>query len=136
MIALQPSTRRLAQALLSASLVMPFTVQAQSPGTCKDVGFVDSVYQTGLGGSDYEYHVIVRNQGSMPMQWTLTFAGFPSNVTLFSPVLTGGTLQPFSSETLKFGRGTNGNISQSTVTVGYDTPPARRPSVTLSKCFR
>ena len=136
MTALHPSTRRVAQALLSAALVLPFSVQAQAPGTCQGVGFVDSVYQTGLGGSDYEYHVIVRNQGSTPMQWTLTFSGFPNNVTLFSPVLTGGTLQPFASETIKFGRGTNGNISQSTVRVAYDTPPARGPAATLSKCFR
>lgn len=108
--------------------------EAQATTTCRGRGFVDSVYQTGQGGNNFEYFVIIRNQTPQPMRWQLNFSSFPSNVTLFSPQLTGGTLAPNASETIRFGRGTNGNINPGTVQTSYDTPGSGRPTVTMSQC--
>lgn len=115
--------------LLGASLA-----QASTP-VCKGRGFIDSVYQNGLGGTDFEYMVIVRNQTSSSMKFNVSFSGFPDSVSLFSPSLPGVTLAPHASQTIRFGRGTNGNISTGTVAVLYDREVAvGRPAVVMAHC--
>lgn len=116
--------------LLATALMLPVSAQA----ACKGNAFIDSVYQNGMGGTDYEYFVQVRNQTSKPIKMDLVFASLPKNVTLFSPTLPGITLQAYASQTIRFGKGTNGNINTGTVTVAYDSAPAGRASATLRNC--
>ena len=111
------------------------TANAQATTTCKDRVFIDSVYQNGMGGNNYEYFVQIRNQTSTPLKWTLNFQHMPKTISLFSPQLTGGTLQAHASKTIRFGKGTNGNVNAGTVKVLYDTPSGTTPSVMLSKCI-
>lgn len=120
--------------VVAGAALLATTASAQAP-LCKNRGFIDSVYQVGLGGSDYEYYIQIRNQTSQPMRWELSFANFPKDVTLFSPRLTGGTLQPFASEQIKFGRGNNGNISSNTVERQYDTASGTKPYALMSRCI-
>ncbi len=116
-------------ALLGASVA-----QANTP-VCKGRGFIDSVYQNGLGGTDFEYMVIVRNQTSSSMKFNVSFSGFPESVMLFSPRLPGVNLAPHASQTIRFGRGTNGNINTGTVAVLYDREVAvGRPAVVMTQC--
>ena len=119
-------------AALAGAAMLVSTASAQT--LCKGRGFIDSVYQTGLGGNNYEYFVQIRNQTGQPLKWELTFANFPREITLFSPRLTGGTLGAYASETIKFGKGTNGNINTGTVAVLYDVASGTRPYVLMSKC--
>lgn len=123
--------------LAAASMLCVFgasTAHANTP-QCKGRGFIDSVYQNGLGGTDFEYMVIVRNQTSSAMKFNVSFSGFPDSVTLFSPGLPGITLQPHASQTIRFGKGTNGNINMGTVAVLYDRETAAgRPAVVMSQC--
>ena len=108
--------------------------QASTP-VCKGRGFIDSVYQNGLGGTDFEYMVIVRNQTSSSMKFNVSFSGFPDSVSLFSPSLPGVTLAPHASQTIRFGKGTNGNINMGTVAVLYDREVAAgRPAGVMSQC--
>ena len=117
-------------------LLWASAAQAQTPSPqCRGRGFIDSVYQNGLGGTDYEYMVIVRNQTSSTMKLDLSFSGFPQTVTLFSPQLPGISLQAHASQTIRFGKGTNGNINMGTVAVLYDREVAAgRPGVVMSQC--
>lgn len=127
-------TRLLSLATLSfiaAAVAMPLSAEAAA---CKGRAFIDSIYQNGMGGSDYEYFVQVRNQTSQPIKMDLVFTSPPKNVTLFSPTLPGITLQPYASQTIKFGKGTNGNINTGTLVVGYDSVPAGKASATLRNC--
>jgi len=117
--------------LMAATLVCPLSAQAAA---CKGNAFIDSIYQNGMGGNRYEYFAQVRNQTNKPIRMDLVFASMPKTVTLFSPSLPGITLQPYASQTIRFGNGTNGNISTGTVTVAYDNAPAGRPSATLRNC--
>lgn len=123
------------KAWVGAACVLGCCVAHANASLCKGRGFIDSVYQNGLGGTDYEYMVIVRNQTSTPMTLKLDFRGFPGTVTLFSPTLPGIKLTPFGNQTIRFGRGTNGNISAGTVAVLYDGEVAAgRPAVVMSQC--
>ncbi|PZW45826.1 hypothetical protein C8P66_11024 [Humitalea rosea] len=118
---------------VAAPLLLAAPAEAQS-NACRGRGFIDSVYQTGLGGTNFEYFVIIRNQTSAPMSWQLNFGGFPGNVTLFSPQLAGSALGPNASETIRFGRGTNGNINQGTVGRVYDTAGTGSATVAMTNC--
>jgi hypothetical protein len=110
--------------------------QAQAADHCKGRVFVDTVYQTGTGGQNYEYYVTIRNGTSAPLKWQLSFSGMPGNVSLFSPVLPGGSLAAGRNETIKFGKGTTGNINLGTVKVQYDSaaPKAGMALVSLTNC--
>ncbi|HRK38762.1 MAG TPA: hypothetical protein PK347_10260 [Burkholderiaceae bacterium] len=120
---------------LGTLCVLACSLAHANTAVCKGRGFIDSVYQNGLGGTDYEYMVIVRNQTSTPMKLQLAFRGFPNTVTLFSPTLPGITLSAHGSQTIRFGKGTNGNISMGTVAVLYDGEVAAgRPAVVMSQC--
>ncbi|MDO9500090.1 hypothetical protein [Falsiroseomonas sp.] len=129
-----------ALALGLALPLLPATIpqaEAQGQTTCRGSIFVDSVYQTGLGGNRYEYFVQVRNGTPQTMGLQLNFAGFGDGVTLFSPQLTGITLPAHGSQTIRFGNGTNGNIHMGNVTIAYDTPATGgRATVSVTNCAR
>lgn len=116
---------------IAAAVAMPLSAQAAA---CKGRAFIDSIYQNGTGGSNYVYFAQVRNQTNKTIRMDLVFASMPKTVTLFSPSLPGITLEPYASQTIRFGNGTNGNINTGTVTVAYDNAPAGRPSATLRNC--
>lgn len=129
-----------ALALGLALPLLPATIpQAEAQGAaqvvCRGSIFVDSVYQTGLGGNRYEYFVQVRNGTPMARGLQLNFGGFGDAVTLFSPQLTGISLPAFGSQTIRFGNGTNGNINMGTVSVVYDGPATGgRATVAANNC--
>ncbi|MGG5888424.1 hypothetical protein ACLF3G_14920 [Falsiroseomonas sp. HC035] len=135
------TARALARRTLVAGLAFapllglaPAPAEAQTAG-CRGRAFVDSVYQTGLGGNRYEYYVQVRNGTSAPLTVQLNFGGFGSNVSVFSAQLPGIALASNASQTIKFGNGTDGNINMGTVTVTYDMPPGNgRPAVSVTAC--
>lgn len=123
----------LAAAILAASAIAP--VQAQTPNTCQGRAVIDTIYQSGVGGNNYEYYFNVRNatRGSLTVDVTIT--GFPDTVALFSPSLPGIPLGSYASRSaLKFGRGTNGNISVGTVARVYDAGAGAGPTIRLTNC--
>jgi len=123
-----------AASVLGVAAATMSATPAQAATACQGRLFIDSVYQVGLGGTDYEYMIIIRNQTSQTAPWRLNFANFPKNVTLFSPQLI-GSLPAFGNTTIRFGKGTNGNISMSTVTIGYDRKPSgAKPSAYMTNC--
>jgi hypothetical protein len=137
MTRLSAASRTLALSLALAAPLLSVTAplaEAQTP-TCRGRVFVDSVYQTGLGGNRYEYFVQLRNGTGSAVTAQLNFGGFGQTVTLFSPQLPGIALGPNASQTIRFGNGTNGNINAGTVTVAYDAPAgAGRPTVSVTNC--
>lgn len=109
--------------------------QAQSPNTCNNRVVIDTIYQTGTGGNNFEYFLHLRNATRGRVTVDVTFTGFPGNVTLFSPSLPGipiGANATISS--LRFGRGTNGQIGTVTVARVYDAAAGAGPTVRLTNC--
>lgn len=130
-------------AVLMAALSLGAAAQAQTSTTCKNKVYVDSVYQVGTGGQNYEYYFQLRNGTDKPLNSvTITLAGFDKTVTLFSSHLVvakqgGPVLGPWMSHdpAIKFGNGSNRNISVGTVRVMYDDPaPAGKASLRVTQC--
>jgi opacity protein-like surface antigen len=101
---------------------------------CKNKVFVDSVYQNSTGGKEFEYMLQLRNGTSAPLHWQINFRNLPANVSAFSPQISSGsdTLGPHQSKTLRFAKGTNGNINTNTVQVGYDATGAM---IVVANCY-
>lgn len=118
-----------------AVLPLAMVCGAANAQVCQGKAFIDSVYQTGLGGNSYEYHIQIRNGNPEPVKVTLSFRQFPKEISLFSADLPNVDLGAYGSRTLKFGKGTNGNINMNTVKIGYDTTPGGTgATATMSRC--
>ncbi len=127
----------LAAASLGVS-ASPSAAQAViTAGGCKGKIFINSIYTNGIGENQYEYFVQIQNRATKPVRWIMNFGGFPSRtVSLFSPQLVGTPLAPYAQETIKFGKGTDGNITFSTVQSIYDGPPmSNKPFARVSACL-
>ncbi|MBY0336695.1 MAG: hypothetical protein K2X11_08780 [Acetobacteraceae bacterium] len=123
--------------LVAALLAGAGAGSAQAQGTtCQGRVFVDSVYQTGVGGDRFEYFFVLRNQTNQRVTADLAFSGFPSNVTLFSPSLPNVAMGPNAtvSPNTRFGNGTNNNISAQTVRVVYDAAPPAGAAIRVTNC--
>ena len=127
-----------ALAALAGLTALPQLAQAQAPTTCQGRVVVDTIYQTGTGGNNFEYFIHLRNatRGSLTVDVTFSgFAGVSPAVTLFSASLPGipiGANATISS--LRFGRGNNGQINTGTVARVYDVAPGSGPTVRLTNC--
>ena len=118
-----------------ATLAIAGTAQAQNATTCQGRVVVDTVYQTGRGGNNFEYFIHLRNATRTRITADVTFSGFPATVTLFSPSLPGIPIGPNATvSSLRFGSGTNGQINQGTVARAYDVPAGAGPTVRLTNC--
>jgi hypothetical protein len=124
----------LAAAVLVGAAAAP--AQAQSTNACLGRVAVDTIYQTGTGGNNYEYFLHLRNVTRSRITVDVTFTGFEArNVTLFSPSLPGIPVGGNATiPNLKFGRGTNGQINTGTVARVYDAAPGSGPTVRLTNC--
>ena len=110
-------------------------VNAQVINTCQERVLIDTIYQTGTGGNNFEYFIDLRNATNARITADVTFSGFHGTVTLFSPSLPGIPMGPNETKSsLRFGRGTNGQISTGTVARVYDTPAGAGPAVRLTNC--
>ena len=108
---------------------------AQTATTCNGRVFIDTIYQTGTGGNNFEYFIHLRNATRTRLTVDVTFTGFPNTVTLFSPSLPGipiGANATISS--LRFGRGTYNQVNISTVQRAYDVAAPAGPVVRLTNC--
>ncbi|MCX7374806.1 MAG: hypothetical protein NTW56_20620 [Alphaproteobacteria bacterium] len=125
-------------ATLAGLAALPQLAQAQARTTCQGRVVVDTIYQTGTGGNNFEYFIHLRNatRGSLTVDVTFSgFAGVSPSVTLFSASLPGipiGANATISS--LRFGRGNNGQINTGTVARVYDVAPGSGPTVRLTNC--
>jgi hypothetical protein len=126
-------TAVLAVTFLAAAAAAP--AQAQNANTCNNRVVIDTIYQSGTGRNNYEYYVHLRNATRTALTLDVTFSGFPGTVTLFSPQLPGIPIGAHATRSsLKFGRGTNGQISTGTVARVYDAAPGGGPTVRLTNC--
>lgn len=124
-----------AAALFALAAAAPGSAQAQPASTCQGRAVIDTIYQTGLGGNNYEYFFNVRNatRGSLTVDIAIT--GFPAGVTIFSPSLPGIPLGGYATRSaIKFGRGTVGTINVGTVARVYDAPAGAGPTIRLTNC--
>lgn len=122
-----------AAALLMAGLAGQ--AQAQATNTCQGRAVIDTVYQTGVGGNNFEYFIHIRNATNRAITVDVTFTGFPNTVTLFSPSLPGIPIGANTTRSsLKFGRGTWGQVSTGTVARAYDANASTGPTVRLTNC--
>ena len=110
--------------------------QAQTPANaCRGRVVVDTVYQTGVGGNNYEYFINLRNATRGALTVDVTFSGFPATVTLFSPSLPGIAIGANATvSNTKFGRGTWGQVNTTTVARVYDAAAGSGPPVRLTNC--
>jgi carbohydrate-binding DOMON domain-containing protein len=117
------------------ALALPGAASAQGT-TCQGRVFIDSVYQTGVGGDRFEYFFILRNQTNQRITADVALQNFPSNVTLFSPNLPNIAMGPNAtvSPNTRFGNGTNSNISMQTVARAYDNGAATGPTIRVTNC--
>lgn len=122
-------------AVLAGGIAAPQGAQAQPVTTCNNRVVIDTIYQTGIGGSNYEYFIHLRNATPAALTVDVSFTGFPGNVTVFSPALPGIPIGANATRSsLRFGRGTNGQISTGTVARVYDAPAGAGPTVRLTNC--
>lgn len=127
-------TALLAAAMLVWAAAAP--AQAQNASTCQGRVVIDTIYQIGTGGNNYEYYLYLRNATRMVITVDVTFTGFQGrDVTLFSPswpaIPIGANA---TASNLRFGRGTNGQINTGTVARVYDAAPGSGPTVRLTNC--
>lgn len=123
----------LAVTLLVGAAAAP--AQAQNANACQNRVFIDTIYQSGTGGNNFEYFLHLRNATRARLTVDVTFTGFPGNVTLFSPSLPGIPIGPNATiSSLRFGRGSNGMISTGTVARTYDAAAGAGPTVRLTNC--
>lgn len=108
---------------------------AQANNTCDRRVVIDTIYQTGTGGNNFEYFIHLRNATNARITADVTFSGFPGTVTLFSPSLPGIPIGANATRSsLKFGRGTWGQVNTGTVARVYDAPAGAGPTVRLTNC--
>ena len=124
-----------AATILALGLGHSGAAKAQAANTCQGRVVVDTVYQTNAGNNNFEYSIMLRNATRNAVTVDITFSGFPAGVTLFSPILPGIPLSPFSTRSaLRFGRGTVNTISVGTVARVYDAGAGTGPTVRVSNC--
>jgi len=124
-----------AMAALIAALAAAGSAQAQVTTLCQGRVFIDTVYQTSLGGNQFEYFIHVRNASRAPLTFDVTLTGFPGTVTLFSPSLPGIPVGANATiSRMRIGRGTNAQIGVGTVARVYDVAPGSGPTVRLTNC--
>lgn len=138
-------SRLCATAALAAACAGGAT-QALAANLCKNKVFLDSIYQVGTGGQNYEYYIQVRNGTDKPLKSAVvTFAGFDNKtVTLFSPRLDlkkpdGPVLGPWMTHqpSIKFGTGTAFNIVVGVGVVALydkDQPVQGKAAVRVTDC--
>ena len=127
--------RNTGMAALILALAAAGPAQAQMMTTCQGRVFIDTVYQTGLGGGQFEYFINIRNATRGRLTFDVTLTGFPATVTLFSPSMPGipvGANATISG--MRIGRGTNAQIGVGTVARVYDAAPGSGPTVRLTNC--
>ncbi|MDP3416964.1 hypothetical protein [Falsiroseomonas sp.] len=126
-----------ALALGLALPLLPATIpQAEAQtNTCRNRVFIDSVYQTGLGGNRYEYFLQVRNGTPIPVSLQINIGTMFPTVSVFSPQLSGINLPAHGSQTIRWANGTHNNISLGTVSVVYDAPATGgSPTIAVNNC--
>ena len=125
-------------AAMAGLTALPQGGQAQSPTTCQGRVVIDTIYQTGTGGNNFEYFIHLRNATRTPLTVDVTFSGFAGispGVTLFSASLPGIPIGANATiSQLRFGRGNNNQISTGTVARVYDVAPGSGPTVRLTNC--
>ena len=110
-------------------------VQAQASNTCNGRIVIDAIYQTRLGGNNYEYSIYLRNATRQALTVDVHFSGFPMEVTLISASRQGVSIGAnVTTDNLRFGRGTLSNINSGTVASIYDASPGTGATVRLTNC--
>lgn len=123
---------------MAGPAALPQAALAQAQTTCQGRAVIDTIYQTGTGGNNFEYFVHLRNATRGPLTVDVTFSGFAGlspAVTLFSASLPGipiGANATISG--LRFGRGNNSRINTGTVARVHDVAPGSGPTVRLTNC--
>ena len=121
---------------LAGVAALPQAARAQVPAnTCQNRMVVDTVYQAGTGGNNFEYFFQLRNATPDALRVDVTFSGFGPDVTLFSPSLPGvpvGANATLSNQ--RFGRGTDGQINTGTVARVYDATAGKGATIRLTNC--
>lgn len=135
---------RMMKAAMAAALALPVLAatapeaSAQNAAACTNRVFINPIHVSGSsfvnGQNAFEYSLQVQNQSQQARFVTICFHGFPRDVTLSSPTLAPVRLDPYQQQTIKFGNGTNNNITLSTVGVMQDQTAGRNPYVRLSRC--
>jgi hypothetical protein len=124
--------------IIAAAALAAFAGQASAQApvtTCNQRVVIDTIYQTGTGGNNFEYFIHLRNATRSALTVDVTFTGFPGTVTLFSPSLPGIPLAAHATRSsMRFGRGTNGQINTGTVARVYDAAAGAGPTVRLTNC--
>lgn len=127
-----------ALAVLAGLAALPQGAQAQAPTTCQGRVVIDTIYQTGTGGNNFEYFIHLRNATARALTVDVTFSGFAGvspAVTLFSASLPGIPIGANATiSQLRFGRGNNSQINTGTVARVYDVAPGSGPTVRLTNC--
>jgi hypothetical protein len=125
-----------AAAALAAGLSAPGPAAANAPSNaCQGRVFVDTVYQNGMGGNQFEYYFHLRNGTGQRLQADVAFSGFPHDVRLDAAERTGLRMDAYATlSRLKFGSGTNGNIGMQTVRVAYDGAASHGPTIRVRNC--
>lgn len=113
--------------------------RAQAPANlCQGRVVIDTIYQNGMGGNQFEYFIHLRNATPRALTVDVTFSGFAGmspGVTLFSASLPGIPITANATiSRLRFGNGQNSNIGVGTVARVYDVAAGSGPSVRLTNC--
>lgn len=118
-----------------AAMGLAGQASAQAGNTCNRRVVIDTIYQTGTGGNNFEYFIHLRNATNARITADVTFSGFPGTVTLFSPSLPGIPIGAHATiSSLRFGRGTWGQVNTSSVARVYDAAAGAGPTVRLTNC--
>lgn len=124
----------ISKAAIALSILAPFSAHAQN-GTCRDKVIPYGIGAVASVGGQYDYTFRARSIGTHYLNAVVTFKNFPSTVRLNSPSYP-LRITSVAGAVIRFGRGTEPNISSNTVQVVFDNemPRANMPYIHVSHC--
>ena len=119
--------------MLASFLVLAAVHSAHAQASaCKSKVVVVAIYGHQTSPGRYEYILQLHNLTRKPVTYQIDFKNLPPGVNAYKPsVQSSSPLAAGDATSLRFGSGTNANITLNSVSIGYDTPTS---AVNVSNC--
>jgi hypothetical protein len=113
------------------ALAAAYPAHAQA-NACKTKVAITSIYGHQTGPGRYEYILQLQNLTRKPVNYQIDFKNMPQGVNAYKPsVQSSSPLAAATTTSVRFGSGTNSNMTLNSVSIGYDTPTS---AVNVSNC--
>lgn len=87
------------------------------------------------GGKTFDYFMSIKNPTDKVVFVDVKYDNFPGATHLYSPIQKDVKVKPGKTQTIRFGNGTNNNMSVASLTIQVDKDkPGKKPTVSLVNC--